>query len=79
MRSQLAHFDDSGRGRAAEQQEREMYAATVTPVEAVPATYATVYAPNDPNADWGVRSETCLFLPIDWLQSYTVCAFFIIL
>lgn len=51
-RSQIAEFDDGGRRRAAQEMEETLYAAAAP--APVPATYDTVYAPNNPAADWGV-------------------------
>jgi hypothetical protein len=60
LRGQIAEFDDSGRKAAVAQAER-LYAATnATSVEAVPVTHDTVYAPKNPNADWGVSMLTLL-------------------
>lgn len=51
MMAQLAEFDDGGRKRAAIEDENSLYGKPAT--EPVPATYDTVYAPENPNADWG--------------------------
>lgn len=56
MRSQLAEFDDGGRRRAARDAAEALYHAQSA--EPVPSTYDTVYAPEAPDADWGVSDAT---------------------
>lgn len=51
MMSQLAEFDDGGRRRAAVEDEGALYGKAAQ--QSVPATYDTVYAPQNPGADWG--------------------------
>lgn len=51
MMQQLAEFDDGGRRRAAAEDQEALYGRSAA--APVPATYDTVYAPEDPLADWG--------------------------
>ena len=55
IRSQLAEFDDGGRRRETIEKEEKLFGDPST--ESVPATYDTVYAPQNPNADWGVSKH----------------------